>query len=139
MEPQWQRVSSRPKIQKVEKRSESLRPFAFISFILILASLLGFWVYGMVQLNETTSQINQLQKELKIQQSDQVRLDAELESKINMANLDAYAKQNLGLVEPSSSQTTYMNLSDSNTIEISKAQDQNWLTDIICAIQDFFS
>ncbi len=131
---------ARPSIRKVEKK-ESLRvkPFSWVFVVFIISSLLALSVFSMVRLNEITSQISSLEKQYKIQKSDQIRLNSELESKISYSSIEDYATKNWGMKKQSSSQVNYINISKGNSIEVANEQEKSFLDELFDGIKHIFS
>lgn len=125
-------------IKKAPKRAKVFKPFSTIAIISFIALILGFMIYGMVQVNETTSQINTLSKQLNVQKNDSVRLEAEMGSKMSMKSLEEHAKTNLGMTEAKPSQVTYINISKGNEIEIPQKNESNGFKDFVDGIKNFF-
>ncbi|MDE5852870.1 MAG: hypothetical protein K2G97_02370 [Oscillospiraceae bacterium] len=129
-----------PSIRKIEKK-ESLRvkPFSWVFVVLMISSLLCLSVFSMVRLNEITSQISSLEKQYKIQKSDQIRLNSELESKISYSSIEDYATKNWGMKKQSSNQVNYINISKGNSIEVANEQEKNFLDELFDGIKHIFS
>lgn len=127
-----------PKIKKVNKKIFKVNPVAIIMSIITIAVLLGYMVFSMVELNQVTSEINNTDKQIRVLKSENVRLNAEAESMMNLSNIENYAKQKLGLTKLSPGQTTYISLSQGNSIEIPQNDGGNWFISIINAIKNFF-
>lgn len=121
------------------RRVNSIKPSVFIMMILSIGVLLGFSIFSMVKLNETTSQINTVQSQLREQQSENVRLSAELGSKMSLSNVAAYAEQNLGLSKADSSQISYISIESGNRIEIPQQEEPTFLGKLTENISCFFA
>ncbi len=117
----------------------SIKPSVFISIILAIGILLGFSIFSMVKLNETTSQINTVQAQLREQQSENVRLSAELGSAMSLSNVATYAEQNLGLSKADSSQISYISIESGNRIEIPQQEEPTFLGKLTENISCFFA
>lgn len=138
-----ERSQQKTTIKRVQSRQvEMIRPAAFISILLAVTALLGTLIFSMVQLNEVTSEVGDLQQTLREQQSEEVRLSTALESEMSLTNIESYAEQNLGLSELSSNQISYITIDPGNKIEVA-GQEQNpdtsWQNTFTEDISDFFA
>lgn len=121
------------------RKASTIKPSAFIAMILAIGVLLAFSIFSMVKLNETTSQINTVQAQLREQQSENVRLSAELGSEMSLSNVAAYAEQNLGLSKADSSQISYISVESGNRIEIPQQEKSSLLNKLTENISSFFA
>lgn len=127
-------------IGKVEsRRVEAIKPAAFIAMLLVITGLLVFLIFSMVRLNEVTSQINGMEAQLREQQSEQVRLSAQLESEMSLTSVENYAQQNLGLTKLNPNQVSYITLDSGNRIELPQQEEASWWDEVTQDISDFFA
>ena len=128
----------RVNIKKVRK-SFRFSPARSIVAVLIISGLLAVLIFSMVRMNELVFEVNTLEKEYRIQQSEYVRLSAQLEQQMNYSNIEEYAKMKWGMRKQSSNQVIYVNSSSGNSIEINEEKNKNILDNIIDAINNIFS
>lgn len=124
------------------KRVRSFRrfnPIRSIFAVLIVSGLLVFLIFSMVRMNEIVFEVNSLEKEYKVQQSEYIRLNCELERKMGYSNLEEYAKAKWGMKKQSSNQIIYVNSSLGNSIEIDEENSKSILDSLIDAINNLFS
>lgn len=127
-------------IEKIRSRKASQeRPFLAIFLILIISGLFAFLIFSMVKMNEITTNISILEKEYKLQQSEQIRLNSEIEAQMNYSSIEEYAKNKWGMQKQSGSQVNYISISKGNVIEIDSANDKNMLDEIADSINNIFS
>lgn len=127
-------------IGKIKSRkANQVRPFLAISLILIISGLFAFLIFSMVKMNEITTNIATLEKEYKLQQSEQIRLNSEIESQINYSSIEEYAKNKWGMQKQSGSQVNYISISKGNLIEIDSENNKNMLDDLVDSINNIFS
>lgn len=128
-------------IGKVEssKKVEVIKPTAFIAMLLVVTGLLVFLIFNMVRLNEVTSEITSMETQLREQQSEQVRLSAQLESEMSLTSIEEYAENNLGLTELNPNQISYITLDSGNRIELPQQEESSSLSETAEDISDFFA
>ncbi len=112
-------VTPTPLIQKSgRKKSNYIHPVQIIALMATFVFVLVFMICSLVQLNEVGSEITAVQKDLRVAQSETVRLNAKLESQMSLQNIASYAEKNLGLTKMGSNQVNYISVSQGNAIEI---------------------
>lgn len=121
------------------RRVAQVKPFSAIFLVLMISGLLAFLIFSMVKMNEITTNISALEKEYKLQQSEQIRLNSELESQMNYSNIEEYAKNKWGMQKQSGRQVNYISVSSGNSIEIDTESDKNILDEVIDSINNIFS
>lgn len=125
------------KIKARKARQE--KPFLAISLILIISGLFAFLIFSMVKMNEITTNISMLEKEYRLQQSEHIRLNSEIESQINYSSIEEYAKNKWGMQKQSGSQVNYINISQGNLIEVDSENNKNMLDGLVDSINNIFS
>lgn len=127
-------------IGKIRPRKVAqVKSFSAIFLILMISGLLAFLIFSMVKMNEITTNISALEKEYKLQQSEQIRLSSEIESQMKYSNIEEYAKNKWGMQKQSGRQVNYISISSGNSIEVGNESDKNILDDIIDSINNIFS
>ena len=121
------------------RRASQERPFIAISLILVISGLFAFFIFSMVKMNEITTNISKLEKEYRLQQSEQIRLNSEIESQISYSNIEEYAKNKWGMQKQSGSQVNYITVSKGNLIEIDDKNNKNVLDCFFHNINNIFS
>lgn len=92
------------------KNINPLKVAATITCIAVIFSLVGYSVYGQVQLTELTEKINAQTKSLTQLESVEVQLQMQATSSMNVGELEEYARNVLGMEKVNNSQITYLNL-----------------------------
>lgn len=118
------------KVVKAKKPRYRLKPASVFTGMLmagLVIGVLGLLLYSHAQLTELTAGINTAKKELSALQSESIRLEAELESRISIRNIEEYATKQLGLAKMEKYQMEYVNLSGGDRAVLLKAPDS--LTD----------
>ncbi len=109
-----------PKIEKspVKKRTVSPTHPVRILFLAILSlAVVSTVLYSRVMIAELNQQINEVTEELDVLQSESVRMQSELESRMSLSAVEEAAMSEYGMVKPDNSQVTYVNLNRENKIE----------------------
>lgn len=121
------------------RKANQERPFLAISLILIVSGLFAFLIFSMVKMNEITTNVSTLEKEYKLQQSEYIRLNSEIESQINYSSIEEYAKNKWGMQKQSGSQVNYISISKGNLIEIDSEKNKNILDGLVDSMSNIFS
>ena len=109
-----------PKIEKspAKKRTASPTHPVRILFLAILSlAVVSTVLYSRVMIAELNQQINEVTEELDVLQSESVRMQSELESRMSLSAVEEAAMSEYGMVKPDNSQVTYVNLNRENKIE----------------------
>lgn len=78
---------------------------------LVLAMFTGV-LFTYVQKNELSKSISQIQQDISVAKSDNVSLNAQLESLVSVSQIDTYAIDELGMTRLQSNQITYIDTAD---------------------------
>ena len=89
-----------------------------ILFSLIVLTIMGTMILSQVQLTELTEQINTTMTALAEQESIAVQLEMQAAEKMNTDEVEAYAREALGMEKATEGQTTYISLAqeDAGTV-----------------------
>lgn len=79
---------------------------------LLCFSMLFGVIYTYAQKNELTHEIASLENDLAISQSENTRLNSELDSLVSMSMIDQYAVEKLGMTKMKSNQIKYIDISE---------------------------
>lgn len=110
--------------RKAPKAKPAIAPLAVIGMV-VAAVLLLMVIYSYVQLYEATSRAGTLNKQLVKVQSDTAKLRSTYESRIDLSEIEARAKE-LGMTQPSSSQTVYLNIAGADHAEVLQVDDRSY-------------
>ena len=123
-EPRRQpRPKARPKAQPKPKAKLSVSPLS-IAGLLAVACFLLFVLSGYVSLFEESSAVSELKTELAEARSANERLQATYDSKVDLDEIGRRAAA-LGMTEPNSRQTVYLNLQGTDRAVINEAGSDN--------------
>lgn len=95
------------------------RMFKALSVSLCMLVFVAAIIYTRVQADEAQREITKLQKNITAIQSENVRLNMELSSKISMDKVEDYAENTLGMVKAENYQITYIDLSEGDEVVLS--------------------
>jgi len=126
-----------PKIKRAAKTdSASRRGNAFKIIIMAVCAVMLpiYFLASKVELSELTGKINSAQAELEQAQSENLRLQAELDNIVTLSRVEEFAQNELGMQRITTAQGTHISLNTGGTTEI--AQD---LDDPVTIISQWFS
>ena len=83
-----------------------------IGVTLLCVAMLSGVLFTYVQKNELNSSIRKIKTEIAIANSENVSLNAELESMVSVSQIDAYAVENLGMTRLQSNQIKYIDTTE---------------------------
>lgn len=92
-----------------------------VTAALSIAMLFGV-IYTHVQKNELMHEISNLESRLDVAQSENVRINSELDALVSMSMIDKYAVEELGMTKMRSNQIRYIDVSQYKEERISAAQ-----------------
>jgi cell division protein FtsL len=114
-----------------ESKTGSVISIVFIA--VLAAALLGTVIYSLDRRNTIYSKVAVLNEELTQAEAENVRLQAELESKISAKNVEDYAENVLGMTKIDSSQIKYIEIQTDDVVNIPEQDDG-----LIAKIKKFF-
>lgn len=138
-----------PKKKEEEKKEEAVyrsRNFLKVLKIFMAIAVCGLLAGGLLYSNAVLAELNSesiaLTKELDNLKDEEQRLKVELDSRINMKEVEEYITNELGMVKLEKYQVNYINLSDGDSMKV-VAEDEGGLWDRICSfftgIKEYFS
>ncbi|MEG1426361.1 MAG: hypothetical protein RSC76_01600 [Oscillospiraceae bacterium] len=92
------------------KNINPLKVAATIACVTLIFSLVAYMVYGQVRLTELTENINVTTTSLSQLESVEIQLQMQATSNMNVSEMEAYAKNELGMEKINNGQITYVNL-----------------------------
>lgn len=118
---------------KAELRSEELRSYKVsvkvVAVAVILFAMLAAVLYGESTKNQLTREIAQIQKEMNVAESENTRLNMQLNALVSVDQIEQYATEKLGMVKMSKNQIEYVNTADTQQGEGSGEKDENTRVD----------
>lgn len=119
-------------MKKVTTKRKYLSPFTVLASLACVA-LAGVLICSYISLNELTISADRKTKECNELVSANEHLEAELERKYSITNIEQIATQELGMVKIQDYQINTVNLADSDSVEISKEKKDDTVFDGIVA------
>ena len=107
--------NSKRKSQKelqTEQRAAFVKMLSIFAIALFCVAMLSGVLFTYVQKNELNSSIRSIKNDIAIAKSENVSLNAELESMVSVSQIDAYAVENLGMTRLQSNQIKYIDTSE---------------------------
>lgn len=123
-------VKQAPQLRVVKTRKKAVaatRPMVIISYLCvgaILIALIAANICNRVALTNLSSDIETANRQLRVLEGDAVRLNSQLESRMSLRTLEETASARLGLGKAERSQITYLNLSGSDKVILSQANNE---------------
>ena len=124
-------VVNRPKL----KRKSNILIFSFILTAFAMTMLI---TYRFNVISEKNLKAQELKDELNSVEAALLNSQIDVEQNTNLDEIEAYAKQKLGMQKPDKNQTVYINTSDS-TAEVEEGESLNFIEKIIEQIKDFIN
>lgn len=94
-----------------EQKSGLLRSLQIFGIAVVCIAMLGAVLFSNAKKNELNHEINAVQKDIKIANSENIRLNSELNTLFSLSMLDQYATEKLGMTKMRSSQIHYIDVS----------------------------
>lgn len=120
MRPEPQRKPDLTLVQKTRKTAAQMRAQTMadtrktVKVMVVAITILLFMamaIFSRVQLDEINREINAVESQMKIAESDSIRINNELNSIISINNVEDYAINQLGMVKVQEHQVVYVDLS----------------------------
>lgn len=108
-------VVKKPKSERRVRTEERLSAQAAVKVVLVAVILffaIGFNVYGKVILNERVHQLETVQTEIEVANSENIRLNNELNNFVSLSQVEKTASNKFHMVKRESSQVTYIEVGD---------------------------
>ncbi len=85
-----------------------------IAFLLFMSAM----IYSRVQLDEINREISSVENKIELAQSDQIRLNNELNAMVSINNVEDFAANQLGMVKIQDYQVVYVDLSTQDSVVV---------------------
>lgn len=102
-----------------EMHRSALQTAKILSVALLLITMLATLLYGRLKADELEREISNVNTKLEAAQSENVRLNMQIESVISLKNVEDYAQSQLGMVKMESNQIEYIDLSGDDKVTLS--------------------
>ncbi len=109
---------SRAEIRAEERRARA-KAFKIVTVCSLLFVLIGFQIYSQVKVDEIDRKIANVNSQIEIVESENTRLNMQLDSRISLDKVDDYAQNVLGMVKVENYQVSYIDLSGGDAVTIS--------------------
>lgn len=127
---QRSRKEIRAEEYKVNKKAVKVLAVCTVLFMLI-----GFQIYSQVKVDEINREISNVNSKIEVIDSENTRLNMELDSRISLDKVDDYAQNVLGMVKVENYQVSYVDLSGGDTVTISGGKQHK---NIVEKVKDIF-
>ena len=126
-----ERVERRLRIVEKRKKEKQLKEqaaqsarntFKIVIVSAILFTMVAVVMYCRVQLNEINAQYNNVKSQITIAESDNVRLNMELDAKASVYNIDEYAVEVLNMYKIGEQQINYLEPRFNNELLLQKSE-----------------
>ena len=105
-----------------EQRESRVKAAAIFSIAVVVVAMFFGMLHTNAQKNELRHEINDLNTQLSIAQSENTRINSELNSLVSMSMIDQYAVEKLGMTKVQSNQIHYIDVSQYKEEQLSAAQ-----------------
>ena len=100
--------------KKEQKQGLSIQPLKILILAVLFVAVASTVLYGRVMISELNTKINEVEHDLEILSSESVRLNAELENKMSLSDVEQVAIFQYGMVKPDNSQVSYVETNRQN-------------------------
>lgn len=144
-EPREERPPRRKTVRVVKapgaKRAAVGDVFRWSAAALVLTFSLVMLMMSQVRLTELNDRISSAKQRLSAAQSEQIRLNMELESRMSLVNVENYAVNKLGMQKLQSYQIHYINMNNTDRVVVNSAAantPQAALRRIVARVLEYF-
>ncbi len=116
---------------RAEEYKVNGKAFRVVLACTILFMLIGFQIYSQVKVDEINREIANVNSKIEVVESENTRLNMELDSRISLDKVDDYAQNVLGMVKVENYQVSYVDFSGGDTVTISGGKQHTNLIDKI--------
>ncbi len=113
------------------KKALAIKPSVVLCAAAVLLLIIA-QLHCQLQVSETVDKISRTEKNIEILQSENTRLQTELNGKISFTNMEQSAKE-MGMQKITAAQTEYINLCDEDVSEVVKTK-----SGLLASVQDNF-
>jgi hypothetical protein len=90
---------------------------------IVITALLFIMIYGKVQVSALYTAISSEKEVVDILESENVRMQSEIESNMSLKNIETYAENVLGLKKLDKSQIVYIQIQNEDVVQVVETQD----------------
>lgn len=110
-----QRKPTRAQVES-EARQTATQARKILLIACVIVTFMAMIIYSRVQLDEVNREIKQIESDMKITQSETVRLKNALNAEVSISNVEDYAVNVLGMVKIQDYQVVYVDLSGDDAV-----------------------
>ena len=110
--PTVKKIKSNKKAKKENKKEKQTIKYIIFGFAIVFAMC-----FQNAKIDENFEKMQDLKKELAVVEKENSQLELELESNLNLANIEQQAKELLGMQKLTNKQIVYVNLDKSDHVE----------------------
>lgn len=121
--PQRKQPVRRPRVVKktqaqlrAETRRSSAKALKIMAIASVLFGLLFVQIYSQLRVDELNQELNAINAQISVVQSDNTRRKMEVNSNVSLAKVDDYARNTLGMVKVNDYQVNYVKLSGKDQV-----------------------
>lgn len=111
-------VVSKPSAKEMRRRALVAMRLRFLAAAMVVVAVIVAMIYSRAILTEYNQKISAAEAALDVKKSESVRLNAELENKVSMKNIEEYAQQELGMTKVSKEQIVYVDMSEGDKVVV---------------------
>ena len=101
---------------RAEERLSAKRAAKALVFCALLFSVVAFQIFSQVKVDELDRQIDSVNAEIEVVESENTRLNMEIDATISLDKVDSYAQNVLGMVKVENYQVSYIDLSGGDAV-----------------------
>jgi cell division protein FtsL len=114
------RVNPNKNKHKQPKKNSSV---GVVISALIVTALLFIMIYGKVQVSALFTEISSEKEVVDLLESENVRMQSEIESNMSLRNVESYAENVLGLKKLDKSQIVYIQIQNEDVVQVVETED----------------
>lgn len=118
---------------KAEARRSTAKTIKIMTICAVFFALIAFQIYSQVQVDELDRELNDINSEISVLDSENTRLNMQLDSVISLDKVDEYAQDVLGMVKVENYQVSYIDLSGGDSVVVSGGKVHKSLWDTVKA------
>lgn len=116
---------------KLEQRRSAFKAAKVLIICGIFFALISFQIFSQVKVDELDRELQSVNSQIEILDSENTRLNMQLDSIISLDKVDAYAQDTLGMVKVENYQVSYVDLSSGDVATVSGGKVHHSLWDTI--------
>ena len=131
------RVVKKTKAQlRAESRRSRAKAIKIMCICALLFSIVAFQIYGQVRVDELDRELKSVNSDINVLDSENTRLNMQLDAIISLDKVDRYAQDVLGMVKVENYQVSYVDISSGDKVEVSGGKVHRSILD---TIKSYFS